>query len=91
MKEIDGDAFRECSALSAVELPVGLKSIDGGAFSKCVSLREVRLNAPTPPKITKTTFKDIVLGACKFYVPKGCKTFYLQDKQWVKIPQIFER
>ena len=86
VKEIDSDAFRECSLLEKVELSVGLKSIDGGAFQKCVSLREVDIKAPLPPKISKSTFKDIVVGACKFYVPRGCKAFYMKDKQWMKIP-----
>ena len=38
-----------------------------------------------------TTFKDVVLGACKFYVPKGFRNMYMQDKQWQKIPQLLEK
>jgi len=91
VKEINGDAFRECSALARVDLSVGLKEIGGSAFAKCVSLREVNVNAPLPPKISKSTFKDVVLGACKFYVPKGCRNMYMQDKQWQKIPQLLEK
>ena len=91
VKEIGSDAFRECSLLESVELAVGLKSIGGSAFAKCVSLREVKVNAPLPPKITKTTFKDTVLGVLKFYVPMGCKAGYMRDKQWMKIPQIIEK
>jgi hypothetical protein len=49
------------------------------------------MNAPMPPKISSSTFKDIVLGVCKFYVPQGCKALYMKDKQWMKIPQILER
>ena len=41
--------------------------------------------------MAKSTFKDVVLGVCKFYVPKGCKPMYTQDKQWVKIPQLLEK
>ena len=91
VKEIGSDAFRECSTLASADLAVSLKDVSGGAFSKCVSLREVNVNAPIPPKITKTTFKDVVLGACKFYIPKGTKSSYMQDKQWQKIPQLLER
>ena len=70
---------------------VFLKNIGGGAFAKCVSLREVIVNAPLPPKIAKSSFKDIVLGACQFYIPRGTKNNYLQDKQWQKIPKLNER
>jgi hypothetical protein len=91
VNEIGSDAFRDCSILVSAELSVSLKEIGGGAFSKCVSLREVSVNAPLPPKISKSTFKDVVLGACRFYVPKGCRNSYVQDKQWCKIPQLIER
>ena len=91
VKEIGSDAFLECSMLVSVELPVGLKEIGGSAFAKCVSLREVIINAPQPPKMSKSTFKDVVLGACKFYVPKGFRNMYMQDKQWQKIPQLLEK
>jgi hypothetical protein len=70
---------------------VSLKSIGSGAFAKCVSLREVVVNAPLPPKMVKSSFKDVVLGACKFYVPKGCKPQYAQDRQWQKMPQLMEQ
>jgi hypothetical protein len=49
------------------------------------------MNAPTAPKLSSTAFKDVVLGACKFYVPRGARANYLQDKQWQKIPQMLER
>ena len=73
------------------QLLPGVKNIGGGAFAKCVSLREVIVNAPLPPKIAKSSFKDIVLGACQFYIPRGTKNNYLQDKQWQKIPKLNER
>ena len=41
--------------------------------------------------MSKSTFKDVVLGACKFYVPKGFRNMYMQDKQWQKIPQLLEK
>ena len=81
----------QCNTLSSAELSVSLKNIGGGAFAKCVSLREVIVNAPLPPKIAKSSFKDIVLGACQFYIPRGTKNNYLQDKQWQKIPKLNER
>ncbi len=91
--EIGDDAFSECSSLESVELPVSLKKIGGGAFEKCVSLRNVTLNSPNPPSISKSTFKDVVLGSCKFTIPRGCKPLYQNEKQkqWVKIPQLVEK
>ena len=91
VREISSDAFRECSSLVTVDLSVSLKNIGGSAFAKCVSLREVNLNSPTPPTLSRSAFKDVVLGACRFLVPKGCRSSYLQDKQWQKMPQLLER
>jgi hypothetical protein len=91
VKEIGSDAFSECSLLASVQLPVALKSLGGGAFAKCVSLREVTVNAPLPPKMSRSTFKDVILQACKFYIPRGCRNLYMQDKQWQKIPNILEK
>ena len=91
VKDIGGGAFRECSALTTVNLSVGLKQMGGSAFAKCVNLREVDVKAPLPPKISKSTFKDVILATCRFYIPRGSRMLYIQDKQWQKITQLVER
>ena len=62
----------------------------GNAFSKCVSLKEFVIDAPLPPSITHSTFKGVVLAACHFYVPKGAKNNYRNDKSWSKMSNIVE-
>jgi hypothetical protein len=79
---IGSDAFAECLLLSKVELSTGLRKIGGSAFSKCPSLRDVILNSPAPPAISKSTFKGVVAN---FWVPKGCTMLYAASKDWVKI------
>lgn len=80
---IGSDAFYECSMLTRVELSAALKKIGGSAFQKCPMLREVVLNCPTPPSISKSTFKDV---AATFLIPAGSKPLYNNDKDWQKLP-----
>ena len=86
---IGSDAFYDCTSLHSVELPIALKKIGGAAFAKCPSLRDVKLNSPTPPSISKSTFKDAT--GCTFWVPKGSVTLYTADKTWAKLPNIKEK
>ena len=86
---IGSDAFYECTMLSKVELPVALKKIGGEAFAKCPSLRDVILNSPTPPAISKSTFKDVV--SCSFWLPKNTKPLYMANKEWVKVYVLKEK
>ena len=86
---IGSDAFYECTMLNKVELPVALKKIGGEAFAKCPSLRDVILNCPTPPAISKSTFKDVV--GCSFWLPKNSKTLYMANKDWVKVYVLKEK
>ena len=79
---IGSDAFYECSMLTRVELSAALKKIGGSAFQKCPMLREVVLNCPTPPSISKSTFKDV---EATFLIPVGSKSLYNNDKDWQKL------
>jgi hypothetical protein len=85
---IGSDAFYECATLQTVSLPAALKKIGGSAFAKCPALREVRLNCPAPPSISKNTFKDVV--ACTFWIPKNTASIYAADKVWAKLATIKE-
>ena len=53
-------------------------------------LREIVMGAPLPPSITHSTFKGVVLAACKVIVPHGAKNNYKEDKTWNKMPTIVE-
>ena len=69
--------------LSRVELSTALKKIGGSAFQKCPMLREVVLNCPNPPSISKSTFKGV---AATFWIPVGSKSLYSANKDWQKLP-----
>jgi hypothetical protein len=88
---IGSASFRECTALLRVELPAALKKIGGNAFAKCVSLKEVIMASPLPPSISHSTFKGVVMAACKIIVPKGARNNYRSDKSWNKLPNILEQ
>lgn len=55
--EICGNAFCECSSLSAIELPCGLKTLWGGIFRKCINLGSVTLPKDIQ-EISMCTFED---------------------------------
>ena len=75
--------------LSKAELPVALKKIGSEAFAKCPSLRDVTLNSPTPPAISRSTFKDVV--GCSFWLPRNTKALYMANKEWVKVYVLKEK
>ena len=75
--------------LAKAELPVALKKIGGEAFAKCPSLRDVFLDTPTPPAISRSTFKDVV--SCSFWLPKNSKALYMANKEWVKVYVLKEK
>jgi hypothetical protein len=68
--------------LTNVELSSALKKIGGSAFAKCASLKEVVLNTPTPPSISKSTFKGT---APTFVIPRGSLSVYIAHKDWKTI------
>ena len=49
----------------------------------------MKIGAPTPPSISKNTFKDV--NACTFWIPKGCATLYKADKVWSKLDTVKEQ
>ena len=67
----------------ANELPSGLFAGAKEIAMNSIDLREVVLNCPTPPSISKSTFKDV---AATFLIPAGSKPLYNNDKDWQKLP-----
>jgi hypothetical protein len=45
-------------------------------------LRDIVLHCPTPPSISKSTFKGV---AATFHIPAGSKPLYSADKDWQKL------
>lgn len=80
---IGSDAFNGCSTLTKAELSVAMKKIGGSAFQNCPMLREVILNSPNPPSISKSTFKGV---AATFHIPTGSQLLFNANKDWQKLP-----
>ena len=80
---IGSDAFNGCSTLTKAELSVAMKKIGGSAFQNCPMLREVILNSPNPPSISKSTFKGV---AATFHIPTGSQPLFNANKDWQKLP-----
>ena len=68
--------------LSQVELSTALKKIGGSAFAKCPSLKEVIINSPAPPSISKSTFKGSMPA---YIIPRGSLPVYIAHKDWKNI------
>ena len=77
--------------MATVERPAALKKIGGNAFAKCVSLHEVVCRSPIPPTLTHSSFKGVVLAACRIIVPRGSRATYRKDKIWNRLPQIVQQ
>lgn len=77
---IDANAFWECNSLTSVSLPETLIGIEDNAFTGCAKLKVVYIERKTPPSIGTNVFwrtKNVVI-----YVPKGCKTSYMNSEGW---------
>ncbi len=59
MNEIESGAFRGCSSLTSIKLPVSLSRIDGYAFSGCSSLTSIELPASVN-EIGSSVFEDCI-------------------------------
>jgi hypothetical protein len=90
VKSVGSSAFKGCTALQSITLSTALKKVGGSAFAKCASLRNVKSNASLAPKIEKSTFKDVPVGAARLEVPKGTRNFYTVDKYWTNFGNIVE-
>lgn len=84
VKAIGGEAFRECTGLTSLELPSGLTKIEEGAFSGCSNIVSIYAYMPDPSlfdgdgKDFPTCFNE----NCTLYVPKKSYTAYIVAPGW---------
>jgi hypothetical protein len=79
-------AFKDCSSITAVTIPVSVKSIREEAFDNCSNLKDLYLKSTTPP----TLYGQISPTKTKLHVPAGCKEIYSQSQYWNLFEDIVE-
>lgn len=86
LSKISPNAFRDCTALSNVEISSGVTFIGDSAFSGCTSLngKMITIHAVTPPECSEYPgcFEGVEIKGIK--VPYGCKDAYAKHKYWKK-------
>lgn len=81
--KIGEEAFAICAKLKTVSLPAQTNEIGAKAFNFCRQLVSLRIAAPEPPKVFRTTFPSKVPGTNRvLYVPKGSKAKYEAVANW---------
>ena len=69
--EIGEYAFKDCSRLTSLTLPVGITSIGYDAFAYCSGLTSIYVYAEKVPRIGRYAFEGCASRKCTLYVPKG--------------------
>ncbi|MBR1593504.1 MAG: leucine-rich repeat domain-containing protein [Alloprevotella sp.] len=77
LKTIGSQTFCDCSKLKSITLPKSLQSVGRSAFNGCKELTEITSLNSTPPTLELFVF-DKVPRSCTIYVPKGCKSKYVE-------------
>ena len=80
---ISKNCFADCKSLAVLVIPETVTTIGSQAFQNCPMLREVILNSPNPPSISKSTFKGV---AATFHIPTGSQPLFNANKDWQKLP-----
>jgi hypothetical protein len=87
---IGHSAFQACSALTSVTIGNSVTTIGDFAFSNCKRLTSVTSLNPTPPEISKNTFRKECYEEATLQVPIGCKTIYWSHPYWENFKKIKE-
>ena len=89
---IDQWAFRDNTGLTSIILGSLVDFIGISAFIGCISLNTVTSLNPKPPYLAassdKSPFEELEYKT--LYVPKGCKSAYLNEKFWKSFGEILE-
>ena len=95
----DSDPATDNSRLKTLVLSESLVGVGKEAFKNNRTLREIYSKTAQPPAWVLNSSKIYVDGQfdgfdniskCTLYVPKGCKQYYEQDKNWGKFSKIVE-
>ena len=76
---IGSQAFKDCTSLTEIDIPMGVTQIHDSAFAGCTSLRTVRLTSGTPPTLAPTAFSG-TSAELRFIVPPPVLQVY--KKAW---------
>lgn len=77
-------AFRNCTALTALEFPASVTNIKS-AFSGCDNISRVVCLAETPPTLSGGFPTEAIL-----FVPEGCLEAYQNAKEWSRFAKIID-
>ena len=88
MTSIGGSAFSGCSGLTNVTIPNSVTSIGERAFYSCSGLTSITVCNVL--NIDESVFSSTNYGSATLYVPKGWKSFFLDDGCWGKFSTIVE-
>ena len=72
----------DCSELKTVELPASLTTTGGYFCGSCTKLQSVTCKAATPPVLTSSAFKNVVLAGVTLNVPAASVSAYEGAPTW---------
>ncbi|MDE6793787.1 MAG: Ig-like domain-containing protein [Muribaculaceae bacterium] len=77
IEHIAASAFKDCSKLNSIYLPITLKTIDASAFEGCTSLTNFYCDAYEAPVLAGgDSFEGIDVSTMNVYVHEGCAELY---------------
>ena len=79
----------ECSELKTVELPASLTTAGGYFCGSCTKLQSVTCKAATPPVLTSSDFKNVVLAGVTLKVPSASVSAYEGAAVWKNFKKPF--
>ncbi|MGI5116239.1 leucine-rich repeat domain-containing protein [Treponema sp. SP13] len=80
--ELKSQFLDECSELKTVELPASLTTTNGYFCGSCTKLQTVTCKAATPPVLTSSDFKNVVLAGVTLKVPSASVSAYQNAPIW---------
>ena len=80
--ELKSQFLDECSELKTVELPASLTTTNGYFCGSCTKLQTVTCKAATPPVLTSSDFKNVVLAGVTLKVPAASVSAYENAPIW---------
>lgn len=85
---LNDKVLSNCTGLVAVSIPSQVESIGQKAFANCNMLTSVEVKRTEPLTITENTFYNY--DDATLYVPKGCRSAYMEAETWKLFGKIVE-
>ena len=85
-------AFKDCSGLTAINIPASVTSIGIYAFGNCNSLADIYCYGSTPAESDNLylIFSKDTYSGCTLHVPHGTMNAYIADDNWKNFTNIVE-